>query len=690
MGGNVERFLQQWAAHADDEELDLGPGLADLGGVETVLQEAGEIARGPRLPYLLSALARGLADLPPDARGRLAEAVLTGLRTPHAAWILSEAMDVLCRWPPLLDLLGRKAARILADHTEDALAGDGQAALAQPAVAGLLRLCLAGQASPHRLLTLLTEITGQESPAALERLPILIGIAHDHYPDAELVTVLTTLHHHAGLPDAARADAGYELAVVELRGALDGSDRAAVETGLRRALLRFSELDRTQEARLDARAYASALEAVLAFTPELSAPGAHRPDLAAAADRLEQTVQQGAAWRGRLHQLDWLSARGLAQSAWSRLVENLRTAQHQLAQPSWYSPATALNDLLQIYLASRAVHTCTAAPAEPGHGLEALVSPTVEAAFVRHDGLLHHLEQALALDPAFTGHPDAQALHAAVQQRRSRADAGGQDVMPGKALAGHPALSALFGSGAALPADRLDQELLDRLEGLVQQSERGYTPTGNARVDAKMEELLAVLRRSPAWTKPDSDSFTLLLESFLRFVHDRFDGQADLYGERTAYLGPPRPKDDGSPGVWPEKAVQDDLHQHLSGMLTPGSVQREIIDVASGRTDVTYTPRPGRRFVLEVKRRKTAYSREAVARDYLAQAANYTATGPPFGMLLVGDHSNHRGGYSGFDDRVWITSCARSATEVPRLVVVAVLPIARPTPSALRLPSLAH
>ncbi|MEV7787603.1 hypothetical protein AB0O72_19765 [Streptomyces sp. NPDC088106] len=89
--------------------------------------------------------------------------------------------------------------------------------------------------------------------------------------------------------------------------------------------------------------------------------------------------------------------------------------------------------------------------------------------------------------------------------------------------------------------------------------------------------------------------------------------------------------------------------------------------------------------MLEVKRRTKAYSHEGVERDYLAQTANYTATGPPFGMLLVGDHSNHQGGYSDFDDRIWITSYARSTTEVPRLVVVAVLPISRPTPSALRM-----
>ncbi|MGX1678173.1 hypothetical protein ACWIFK_08470 [Streptomyces althioticus] len=688
MSGDVEQFLQQWAAQADDENLERGPTLADLGGLQTVLREADEVAAGPQLPYLLTAFARSLAEVPEDGRRRLTDATLQGLRSPHAAWTLAEAVDVLCTWPSLLDLLGRQTTRVLADHAEDALASTAAAALAQPALAGLLRLCLAGAANPHRLLTLLTEITGQEDAEALDRLPILIGIAHDHFPDAGLVSVLSTLHNHPDLPTALRADAGYELAVVELRHALDAPNHADIETRLRQALLRFSELDRTQEARLDARAYATALEAVLAFTP---APDAHlHGSLAAAADRLEQTVQHLSAWRSGMHQLEWLSARGLTQSAWARLVEDLRTAQRQLAQPSWYSPAAALNDLLEVYLASRAVHTRMGTSAEPGHGLEVLLSPTVEASFLRHEGLLHHLEQALTQDPAFTGHPDAQALFEAVQQRRSQPDTTGQDVMPGKALAGHPALSALFGSGAALPSDQWDPALLDRLENLLQQTQRGYTPTGNARVDAKLEELLQVLHRSPAWTAPDSSSFTLLLEYFLRFVHDRFDAQADLYGERTAYLGPPKPKEDGSPGVWPEKAVQDDLHQHLSGLLAPGSVQREIIDVASGRTDVTYTPQPGHRFVLEVKRRTKAYSHEGVERDYLAQAASYTATGPPFGMLLVGDHSNHQGGYSDFDDRIWITSYVRSTTEVPRLVIVAVLPIGRPTPSALRMPPTAR
>ncbi|MFE2159946.1 hypothetical protein ACFW9M_19285 [Streptomyces lydicus] len=681
---DVDQALQRWAAQADEAQLDAGPTLTDLGGVAAVLREADALVRGPQLPYLLQALAH-VSDLPDPEREALVSAAVRGLQKPHAAWTVSESVDVLCSSSALLDIMGRQAARTLATQAEDALSGDVAPAFAQPAIAGLLRLCLAGQCSPHRLLLLLTEISGQEPVEALERLPLLIGVAHDHFPDNGLLDVLCLLENHPTLSPAARADAGFELAIGELRRALEASDRAEATEAMRRALFRFTELDRIQEARLDARAYAAAVESVLAFSADSDgSAGPSRLEVEAGAARLEQAVVQLQAWHGRMSELPWLSARGLGQGAWAKLVHSLRTAAAHLDQPSWYSPAAALGDLLRVYEASRSVHSRMAGSASDGHGLALLIPPAVEAPFVQREGLFHHLQQALSLDPAFSGHPDARALLAAVQQGRALA-AGSEGVVPGKALQGRPGLSTLFGS-APVP-DGVDPVLLDRLEGLVQQAARGFTPTGHARVDEKMDSLLGVLRTSPAWKAPDSTYFTVLLEHFLRFLHDRFDGQADLYGDRTAYLGPAPDKPDGSPGTWPEKAVQDDIHQHLSGLLTPGTIQREVIDVASGRTDVTYTPGPGQRLVIEVKRRKTKAERKAVERDYLAQAANYTVTGPPFGMLLVGDHSNHAAGYSDFDDRLWITRYARSATEVPRLIVVGVLPIGRPTPSALRMPA---
>ncbi|MFJ9893542.1 hypothetical protein ACIQPR_09430 [Streptomyces sp. NPDC091280] len=681
MTSSVEEALQEWASRASEEELDSGPRMEDLGGADAVAAEADTWASGPQLPYLLTALAHGLGTLPDDRTRPLLAAATSGLRHPHSAWVLADALDVVCTRPGLAARLGARTLRDLASLAEDALSGESDPALAQPAIAGLLRLAVAG-GTPHRLLTLLTEITGTEPADALERLPILIGIARDHFADTgRLLDVLSTLENQPDLTPATRADASFELALADERTALEAADRTTADEQLRRALMRFAEIDRNHEARLDARAHAAAIKAVLAFADlEKNPTGADkaRQQLTEASGQLDATAANLAAWTGRMHQLDWLSARGLTQSAWSRLVTTLNTAQTHLDQPSWYNPASALNDLLQIYVASRSIHI----PAPDAPGLNALISPTLETPFIRSEGLLHQMEQALAHDPQFTGHPDAQALHDAVQKRRQQSATTGaqQEGMPGKSLEGRPALTALF-----LTDGIADPHALDLLEQRAHEITKGYTPTGNARVDEHLETLLDIMKTSPAWKPSDSHYFTTLLEHFLRFLYDRFDAQANLYGDRTAYLGPARKNTEGTEVPWNEKNLQDDFHQHLSPLFPPGSIEREKWDVAGGRADVIFTPQPGSRFVAEIKWRTSPWkTQEIIERNYLAQAANYTATGPPFAFLLVGDASDHSAGYRDIEDSIWVISHARSATEIPRLVVTGVLPTARQTPYALR------
>ncbi|WP_143676296.1 hypothetical protein [Streptomyces sp. TLI_146] len=469
------------------------------------MAEADTLAAGPQLPYLLTALAHGIETIPADQAAPLLTAAAQGLRHPYSAWVLADALDVVCTRPELAARLGNRTVRDLATLAEDALAGDCDAALAQPAVAGLLRLAVAG-GSPHRLLALLTEITGTEPADALDRLPILIGIARDHFSDTDhLLDVLNALENQPDLNPATRAEASFELAMADERTALEAADRTTADEQLQRALMRFTELDRTHEARLDARAHAAAIEAVLAFADLEQNPtgdNSARQRLTDAADQLDTTAAHLAAWTGRMHQLDWLSARSLTQSAWSKLVTTINAAQAYLDQPSWYNPADALNDLLQIYLASRSIHT----PASDSPGLTALISPAVEAPFLRSQGLLHQLEQALAHDPQFTDHPDAQRLYDAVHRRCQQSAR--QEAVPGKALEGRPALAALFRSNATGLRDDLDPHQLDRLENLAHQLARGYSPTGNARVDTHLETLLDILKMSPAWKSSNSHYFT--------------------------------------------------------------------------------------------------------------------------------------------------------------------------------------
>ncbi|MFG3602618.1 hypothetical protein [Micromonospora chersina] len=666
--GTVEQLLNAWAATATTEQLESGPSLEDLGGAEAVTAEAHILATGPHLSTLLQALVHMETRSAEETRTALIPAITDGFQQPFRAWVLAEAVEVLCSHPILLDTYGRAAANALLGHGEAALAGKQDPAFAHHAIAGLLQLSLSRHTNHRRLLVLLTEINGSEPADALDRLPMLIGIAHDHYEDAGLLEVLRTLEESEALSPATRNDARYELALATLRAGLRAADRQEVMRLLRSAALRLRSVEDAEQGRLDARAYRLALDAIFAFTDLEDQPTATvRDHLVASARGLDEAVAQRSAWSARMYQPRWLEARGHTEAAWLQLVATLRNAGARLLEPSWLDASKVLTGVLQVYQASRSVYTA----AGDSGSLEQLISPPVEAAFIRELGLLNHLEQALEHDPELAQHPDARQLDAKVKARRRALETGSPAEPPGKSAAGQPPWASLL--------DNPDPVLRRKVLGVIREHERGFALTGNMLLDRQLEQLYAQLSRSPAWVEPERSYFAALLTYFLRFLHIRFDAQADLLGDVTAYLGPPKP----GKKLWLEEDLQNDCLQYLGGMLEPGSVQREVIDVASGRTDITYTPEPGMRLVVEVKRHESKWTKAGLEEKYLAQAANYTATGPPFCILLVGDHSNHTKGYTSLEDSVWSTWRARSVTETPRFIVVGVLPIGRPTPSAL-------
>jgi hypothetical protein len=664
----VEDALAHWAATATPEGLDRGPDLTDLGGPTAVLAEARMLARGPHLPTLVGAIAQGASHLAEAQISALTAAVQDGLREPYAAWVLAETLDTLQEHTELLRRLSKSTANTLASHAAGALEGHRDPAYAHTAIAGLLHLSISGHTNPHRLLLTLTDIDGTEPVEALTRLPLLVGIAHDHYPENDLITVLQTLEQHGDMPAGARNDARYELAVVALRAGLGCEQRAEMIRLLRDAAMLMHRIDDAEEARLDARAYSVALDAALLFSELDSGPSpAIRDRLAAAARTLDGVIAQRAAWSSRMHQPRWLEARGTTEAAWARLVTSLSTAATHLHEPSWYHASAVLTGVLQVYEASRAVYSHT----YQNGGLETLVSPAVEAAFIHELGLLHHLDQAMEVDAHLAAHPDARRLSDAIEVRRASLEAGAPAGPPGKPEAEQPVLDLLAAIDDIALREQLHKHVLDW--------ERGFAFTGSITIDRQLEQLHAELARSSGWTAPTRTHFTVLLTYFLQFLHDRFDSQADVLGQVTAYLGPPP-----QGKHWKEKELQDDCLQYLKSRMPIGTIHRELIDVASGRTDITYSPEPGMRFVIEVKRHLSAWTSDKLEHKYIAQAANYTVTSAPFSILLIGDHSNHTNGYRDIKDSVWLCPYARTPTETPRLIVIGVLPIGRPTPSDLR------
>ncbi|MFD5200484.1 hypothetical protein ACFWM7_10100 [Streptomyces sp. NPDC058375] len=665
----VEHALASWSRTATDNQLENGPTLDDLGGPGAVAAEAARLAGGPLLGILATATAHSLTTHPGRTFTPITQALQHGLAHPHSAWTLAECLDTLCNHAALLQSMEPKhLSRLLAGHAESALRAQASPHIARPALAGLLHLVITGRCNPRQLLLILTDLDATEPSDALEMLPVLLGVAHSHFGDPDLLTSLTRIENHASLPAPLRADACFELALAQIKKAAGAVDGPQAQACLDQAALRLHHVIEQSEARPDARAWLAATQAVLAFTP--TSP--HQLDTAL--DHLQHATAHHQAWTARLGDLPWLAARGIAQAAWLRLTTRLHRAAAHLAEPSWYEAARTLADVLDIYSASRAVHT-----SGPTSGLHALIHPTVVDAFTRNTGLLHHLRQAIEHD--FTHHPDAIALRQAAEESINSFGAPSPNPSPpsleqDNPLPGYPQLHDMLTSANPDPLlfDSLERSLIQRRQASARHESHLF--------DKHLETLLSRLKQHPAFTHPTDGYLSGLVEHFLKFLYLRFDATPNLYGDSTAYLGPPPP---GHPTrFWTEKALQDDYHRDLVAAFPHGTIHREQPDRGGGRSDLEYEPQPGMRFPIEIKRRTTPFTHNDVQTAYLAQTATYTATSVPFALLLVGDHSGHSSGSSHVQDRVWTTLHARSPTELPRLIVIGVLPIGRATPSHTR------
>ncbi|MER7179499.1 hypothetical protein ABT404_08440 [Streptomyces hyaluromycini] len=670
----VETTLAAWSRTATGEQLDNGPSLDDLGGPAAVADEATELAAGPLLGILASATARSLTTYPASTLTPIAQALQHGLTHPHSPWTLAEALDTLCNHPGLLAAMDpKRLSRLLAHHAGSALTHQTDTPhLARPALAGLLHLAVTGHCNPHQLLLILTDLDATEPPDALEMLPVLLGIAHSHFGDPALLTVLHRLEQHPGLSEPVRTDACFELALAQIKHAAEADNGPQARALLDHAALRLDHVIDHSEARPDALAWLTAIHTVLAFTPD------RHHSLDGLLNRLHHATCHHQAWSARLGEIPWLTARGSSQAAWHRLAARIHTTAAHLTQPSWYDAARTLTDVLDIY---RAIHAVRAAG--PAPGLHTLIHPVIVDAFAHKAGLLHHLRQALEHD--FAHHPDAAALHLSVNDSISsfghpEAEAATAHREQEAGWAAYPQLHGLITrTRTHAPTDPL---MLDGLERSLVQRLQAAAPHRAGLFDQHLSSLYDQLRRHRDFVPPIDGYLAGLVEHFLKFLYLRFDAQPNLYADRTAYLGPCPPGQ--TTRYWPEKALQDDYHRDLIGVFPYGTIHRERPDRGGGRSDLEYEPRPGMRFPIEVKRRTVPFTRAELHASYLAQTANYTVTSVPFALLLVGDHSGHNGGYPHVDDRVWTTLHARSPTEMPRLIVIGVLPIGRAAPSRTR------
>lgn len=136
-------------------------------------------------------------------------------------------------------------------------------------------------------------------------------------------------------------------------------------------------------------------------------------------------------------------------------------------------------------------------------------------------------------------------------------------------------------------------------------------------------------------------------------------------------------EDEGGSGAL-EKDLQHDLHEYLWAYGQTPEPVLEGQGIAAGRTDIMVIW-PSGRVVLEVKRELGDVSHQGIEDAYGKQAAAYSATGYPFGIVPVLDLVEAQGQapLRRLADCFWVGECDG------RKIVFALIQGRRTTPSSL-------
>ncbi|MCX5314797.1 hypothetical protein [Streptomyces sp. NBC_00154] len=670
--------LAQWAAHASRAQLRAGPAVEDLGGIDAVLAAADHLAQGPFLHHLIQATAHHLDTFGAEACKPLYDAVLNGLRTNSNHLAFTSATEALVVRPALARELGAPLPRVLLARLQQAQdAGDDLAAalIGFEAADCLVQLTLADVIKAARLLGAMDEVT--EEPGALpeamaSRLPRLLGVLDAHHPGAGLSDAL----ERCLMLDHTCRDAAFELALGDLRQALEQDEYVPMAEQLRKTQDRLTELITLDPDRLDAQLYHAAIEAVLG----LSAPDAPAR-VHAAASTLREALHRYRAWRYRTRTPAWARPRQNDVIAWSELTVVLDAAAAHLADDDpWYDGGLGiLTALLQAYTAHNTVAVLTDTPAKAA--VEILVAPVIEDAFLQHEHRQRFLQHALAHDEEIRDDPAAQQLHAALLHRTKSIENStyAQADDQGKARRWQRLAHQLKDDFTAF-VDQTPEHVLDRLELGLRTHNDVLAAIADPKYGRLKARLLKQLEDSRDWLAGVAEEYTALLETTIRFAYLCYDIGRKMGGSYTEYL---RKRDkDGKK----QKVDESLFHQHYREVLRFsalfGVINSEVIDKAGGRTDILVSF-GAVQFNVECKIEEDDAS-ETTLRKYVAQAAECQNTNAGFAILLALDKTVDAEGAANLFDSIWIEPVQRPGESEACLVVIIRIPGGRENPNLLR------
>lgn len=556
----------------------------------------------------------------------------------------AESLDALLGSPTVLDAVGDRLTEGLLEIVSavSTLADPSmrEVSRAADALESATRATVGGYGPQFALLAALERFRAPVPKRLATAVLRSVGTAVDYWPAAasltRVVEVVAGLTSPTGPqiasadPEDVASDASWVLANIKLITALRADTKMEMldhfDSSVSYLLLGKETYDRD-----DAKILAPVVAAVGALTraePSVAVLKEALPSADEVALLVKQQVQFNLTLSGFDH---WYAdMKRQLTAAWLMLLDDLERARGQLAQAAFYRPEASIDDLLQVYRASRSVKVVRRR--EDFDGVLDVVQPVIEAGFASNAAFVANLgvytsELAKRLDSVGD---DERAELTEQHQVAAQVLAEARTVLvrgnpPGKGDGGTATaplprqLDQIFGSDPDIVADlrELKQNTLVRLVEAVENTSAARHLT--LQESHILRSLESALTASPEYVGAVKAAVDEIVFAMVRFVGSRQNAQES----RRPYLFNPDANED---------ALHEDLYDYLSFPFG-ASVDIEVQQVGGGRADlrVRYT---GFSVYLELKSDDTLKPL-AEKGAYLNQAATYQATDVRIGFVVA-------------------------------------------------------
>lgn len=628
------------------------PSVSNLGGFDAIAEAAPALGASPLAGEILSAILRDANDVSMKDGHPWKDLIDHLVRAAISDVVLIEMVDALnsCELP---DGTASDVFMVFLQKAVDAsgaLTGYARAI----ALEGAFRLASSDRRMQLRLLDALLGIQVSDESDFLRHAAKIMGIAHSHWREVDLVD---RLHLLSECEDAAY-EASFELGMAGLASALDEPTREVANTLFLDSLQWFKKAESLKEAAPEAVLYRECLTLLTDFN-------AHKTDieLKARSAAIHKSAFELLAWHANENSPTWLGARHIQAACWNDLAEVLASLADSLQQVSWWEPRVVIEQqVLAAYSAGRVILKRS----RDGY-LETLLRPRIESSIAQREGQAYLLKCWLEQNREHEQVPEADAILSGID-RLMTADAEITRNPTEAATVWAPVAAVLSQAHCSKETERRVIEVVSNayafsLEGL-----------STAEIDI-FDQCLASVEHHADYRSSvrGAKLFSTVLLWTTRFLKNRLE-ITKKDDPSVAYLFE---TSDGT--LPPESALQDDYFRWISAQSASGEM--EPTNLGGGRADVALKA-TGERMVIEIKREMNDASFDSLASHYAGQTTDYQNVSIRLGFLLVLDLTAPKlEGTPHIRSLVQCRTIQRLGESEPRHVVIVKVPGRRYLPS---------